>query len=135
MKCALVFKWIQWNKTTKQKERVRINLRRDRDINQTYFLFMRCLINECMLCEIHLFNVYLPNNIIYFSDLEHLTSWSFISIVAHVISITGRGWANAKDMAKYSHDPQETLHLSFIITWQAEGKNGIFKFLFLDETK
>lgn len=104
MRCASVVKSVE-EKIIKEKGRGRLNLRRDRDINQTYFLFMRCLINECMLCEIHLFNVYLPNNIIYFSDLEHLTSWSFISIVAHVISITGRGWANAKDMAKYPHDP------------------------------
>lgn len=107
MRCAQQVSESSGSQSKKQSlsKRRRFNLRRDRDINQTYVLVMRCLINECMLCEIHLFKVYLPNNIIYFSDLEHLTSWSFISIVAHVISITGRGWANAKDMAKHPHDP------------------------------
>lgn len=88
--------------------------------NQTYFLHMRCLINECMLCEIHLFKVYLPNNVNYFSDLERLTSRGLISIVAHVISIIGRGRAQAKDMTKNPHNSQQTLHLSFIIAWQAD---------------
>lgn len=81
------------------------NLKSDMGMNQTYVLCMRFLINECMLCQIHLFYVYLPNNVIYFSDLEHLASWSFIPVVAHIDSITGRGWTNSKDMTKYPHNP------------------------------
>lgn len=79
-------------------------------MNQAPILLM-ILMNVCC-AESSLLRLPPNNNV---SDLEHLASWSFIPIVAHIDSITGRRGTDPKDMTKDPHNPQKALHLCIII--------------------
>lgn len=52
--------------------------------------------------------------------LEDLVAWGFVAVVAHVISIVGRGRAKAEDVAEDADDSEQALHLSFKAAGETE---------------
>lgn len=59
------------------------------------------------------------------TDLKDLAARRLVAIIAHVVTVVGGRWPQAENVAENANNSQQTFHLSFITTGEAEQEKEV----------